>query len=148
MTTTMSPFRLRGDLMGDFRREFDMLMNRFFNSDDGDEIAAWTPRVNLGETDKNYVVSVDLPGMTPDDIEIELRHGDLWISGERKEDTEEEGQSWRRVERHYGTFRRVIRLGDDVDPEQVNAEYNDGVLTITVPKREDAQAKRIAVKAK
>ncbi len=147
--TTLAPFGNRFGLFDDLRREMDNLLTRFFTGEDGGEasqIAVWAPRLNLSETDKEYEVTVDLPGMKPEDIQIELRQGDLWITGERKAETEEKGKTWHRVERFYGQFRRVVRLGDDVDPENVEAEYKDGVLKITVPKAPTAQTKRIEIK--
>ncbi|HID22904.1 MAG TPA: Hsp20/alpha crystallin family protein [Planctomycetaceae bacterium] len=149
MTTSLVPFGTRFGLFDDLRKEMDNLFNRFFAAEDGGELAqltTWTPRLNLSETDKAYEVTVDLPGMKPEDFQVELKHGDLWITGERKGETEEKGKTWHRVERYYGQFRRVIALGDDVDPEHVEAEYKDGVLRITVPKAESAQTKRIEIK--
>ena len=77
---------------------------------------------------------------------VELRHGDLWITGQRTEQHEEKGKTWHRVERHYGQFRRVVRLGDDVNPDEVDAEYKDGVLKVSVAKCEEARTKKIEVK--
>ena len=108
---------------------------------------SWTPQANVAETDAGYDVSVDLPGLKPEDFNVELRHGDLWISGERSEEREESGRTWHRVERHFGQFRRVIRLGDDVNPEGVDAEYKDGVLRVHIPKSEAAKSRKIEVKA-
>jgi len=147
MTTTMSPFRFSGNLVQDFRRELDDLFSQFFREGDDREPAFWAPRANLSETENEYAVSIDLPGVTPENISIELRHGDLWITGRREEESEEQGKTWHRIERFAGEFRRVIRVGDDVDAEHVNAEYKDGVLHVAIPKSEDAQTKRITVKA-
>jgi HSP20 family protein len=149
MSTTLIPFGTRFGLLDDFRKEMDSLFNRFFAGDGTSEMAqtaVWTPRLNLSETDAAYHVSVDLPGLKPEDVNVELRHGDLWITGERRGETEEKGQTWHRVERYYGQFRRVVRLGDDVNPENVDAEYKDGVLHITVPKAPEAQPKKIEIK--
>ncbi|QDU38231.1 18 kDa heat shock protein [Maioricimonas rarisocia] len=150
MNSSLSPFRFRGGLPNDFRREIDDVMNRFFDlRDEGSgETLSWTPRVNLAESDDHYEVSADLPGMKPDDIDIEIRHGDLWITGTRHGESEQKEQTWHRIERFHGQFRRVVRLGDDVDTENVSAEYEDGVLRITVPKAEDARTKRIEVKCR
>jgi HSP20 family protein len=100
----------------------------------------------VAETDTGWEVTLDLPGMKPEDFDVEFKHGDLWITGERKYEHEEEGKTYHRVERQWGQFRRVIRMGEEVDAERVNAEYKDGVLHITVPKTEMARAKRIEVK--
>ena len=143
MRGTLVPFGRRS-LRG-FRRDMDELFNQFFTDVQPRE-ELWTPRLNVSETDAEYEVSLDVPGMTPDAFEVEMRQGQLWISGERKSEHEEEGKTWHRVERSYGRFQRSVHLGDDVNPEQVNAEYKDGVLRITVPKSEKSQTRKVEVK--
>jgi len=133
-------------MMDDFRKEVDQLMSRFFNGSEQNEMSYWTPRANVAETEDGYEVTMDLPGLKPEDFNVELRHGDLWISGQRSHEEEQSGKTWHRVERHFGEFRRVIRLGDDVNSEDVNAEYKDGVLRIHVPKSETAKSRKIEVK--
>jgi HSP20 family protein len=146
MNTSLIPFGTRFGLLDDFRTEVDQMMSRFFHGTDTPEMAQWTPRVNLAETDQAYEVTVDLPGLKLEEIDVELRHGDLWITGQRQEQHEEKGKTWHRVERHYGQFRRVVRLGDDVNPERVDAEYKDGVLKVSVAKSEQARTKKVEVK--
>ncbi|MEX0718004.1 MAG: Hsp20/alpha crystallin family protein [Planctomycetaceae bacterium] len=110
-------------------------------------MAQWfAPECNLAESETEYEVTLDLPGLKPDDFNVELQHGDLWITGERKHEAEQKGKTWHRVERQYGQFRKMIRLGEDVDPEGIDAQYRDGVLRITVPKTEISKPKKIAVK--
>jgi HSP20 family protein len=125
------------------------LFSRFFRSEDGGttQMMQWAPQVNLSETDQSYEVSVDLPGVKLEDIDVELKHGELWICGTRSEESEDKGKTWHCVERFHGDFRRVIRLGDDVDAENVNADYKEGVLHVTVPKSENAQTKKITIKS-
>ena len=152
MTTSLVPFGTRyPSLFEDFRREVDSLMNRFFDRDlvgigDGDGGTWFSPLANFAETENEYEVTVDLPGLKPEDFTTEIRNGDLWITGERKQEHEEKQKNWHCVERRYGQFRRVIGLGQDVDAEKINAEYRDGVLKITAPKAETAKLKRIPVK--
>ncbi|MBW3540391.1 MAG: Hsp20/alpha crystallin family protein [Planctomycetes bacterium] len=148
MRTSLVPFR-GTNLFGDFRREFDSLFNRFFSEEDGGhELSTWhVPAANVAESEGQYEVTLDLPGIKPDELNVEFKHGELWISGQRQHEHEEKGKTWHRVERQFGEFRRVIRLGDDVDAEKVNAEYRDGVLKISVPKTESAQTKRIEVRS-
>jgi HSP20 family protein len=123
------------------------LMDQFFGSDSGTELGLWfAPRVNVAETDTAFEVSVDLPGMKPEDFSVELKEGHLWITGERRQETEEKGKTYHRVERQYGRFQRVIPLPAAVNPDKIEAEYKDGVLRITLPKDESAQPKRIPVK--
>lgn len=142
----LMPYNTRFGLLDDFRKEVDQMMSRFFHGTESPAATQWAPRLNLAETETSYEVSAELPGMKPEDVEVELRHGDLWISGRREEETEQQGKTWHRVERYYGQFRRVVRLGDDVDPEKVEAEYKDGILKITVAKSEQARTRKIEVK--
>lgn len=144
---TSALMRPRFGLIDDFRKEVDQLMSRFFNGTEEPELTYWTPRMNLAESDEAYEVTVDLPGLRPEDFTVELRHGDLWITGNRSEEHQESGKTWHRIERHFGQFRRVIRLGDDVSTENVSAEYKDGVLRITVPKTEDSKTRKIEVRS-
>jgi len=123
------------------------LMDQFFGSDGGTDLTFWfAPRMNLAETDQAFEVTVDLPGMKPEDFSVELKEGQLWITGERRQETEEKGKTYHRVERQYGRFQRVIPLPAAVNPEKIEAQYKDGVLHITLPKDETAQPKRIPVK--
>lgn len=150
MNTSLMPLHSGFGLLENFRKEMDQLFDRFSDGERGTENSVtrfWTPRLNLSETEDAYEVSVDLPGLTADAVNVELRHGDLWITGERSSETEEKGRTWHRIERYSGQFRRAVRLGDDVDPDRVNAEYRDGVLHITVQKTEVARTKRIEVKS-
>lgn len=140
---TASPTRLFESL----RREMNELMDQFFGSENGSEWNLWfAPRINVAETDAAFEVSVDLPGMKPEDFSVELKEGQLWITGERRQETEEKGKTYHRVERQYGRFQRVIPLPAAVNAEKIEAEYKDGVLRITLPKDESAQPKRIPVK--
>jgi HSP20 family protein len=147
MSNQLTPFGTRFGMLSDFRNEFDQMLSRFFDGGETQALSQWTPRVNVAETDEHYEVTVDLPGMQPRDFEVEVRHGDLWISGQRSEEHEEQGKTWHRVERHFGQFRRVIRLGDDVNVDSIDAEYKDGVLRVQVAKSEQARTKKVEVKS-
>ena len=145
--TALSPFGTRyPDLFEEFRREMDRVMSRLFDGGEG-TAEYYRPPCNVAETDKSFDIMVDLPGVNPDQVEVELRHGELWITGERATPA---GHS-RRCHVHpscsAGRFRRVLRLSEDVDADRIEAEYRDGTLHITVPKSESAKTKRIAVKA-
>lgn len=149
MRHSMIPMSNRLSLFDNFQHDMNDLFSRFFSDNNGgtQQLAQWSPQTNVSETDQSYEVSVDLPGMKPEDIEVELKHGELWICGSRSEEQEEKGKTWHRVERFHGDFRRVIPLGNDVDSEHVEADYKDGVLHVTVPKTETAQTKKISVKS-
>ena len=106
----------------------------------------WTPALDLYQNNDNVVAVVELPGMRKEDIEISLQDGTLTISGERKEErTEENGAT--RTERSTGKFRRTITLPTRVDVNNVSASYKDGILTVTLPKAEEAKPKQIQINA-
>lgn len=102
----------------------------------------FSPEVSVKETEKEIRVTAELPGMQQKDITVEVVGSDLILSGEKKEEKEEKDEGWRSIERRYGAFRRVIALSPDVDREKVTAKYKDGVLTITVQKKPEAQPLR------
>lgn len=157
MTKALTPWRPGGGLspwdirfpriFEDFRREMDELFQSFFGSEQGSQLAVFAPTTNVAETDRAYEVTVDLPGVKPEEVSVELKDGQLWITGERKHETEEKGKTYHRIERAYGQFRRVLPLGQNVDPDKITAEYKDGVLRIEVPKSEAALPKKIPVKS-
>lgn len=150
MTTSLMPFHAGFGMLENFRREMNQLFERFGEGERESESAiksCWTPRLNLSETESTYEVQVDLPGLTPDAVNVELRHGDLWITAERRYDIDDKGRSWHRIECYGGPFRRVVRLGDDVNPAHVEAHYRDGVLHVTVPKAETARTRKIEIKS-
>jgi len=130
-------------LFEDFRREMGRFAEGIFDDVGG---AIFAPRVNFAETEIGYEVRADLPGMKPEDVNVEFRDGHLWITGERKDEAEEEGKTFHRIERRFGQFRRVIALGNEVDADSVEASYQDGVLTVNVPKIAAVQPKKIEVK--
>lgn len=106
----------------------------------------WSPALDLYQNNDNVVAVVELPGMRKDDIEISLHDGTLTIGGERKKaQSEGNGESATRTERFSGKFRRSITLPTRVDANNVNATYKDGILTVTLPKAEEAKPKQIQV---
>jgi len=149
MTRTLVPWRSTLPQPLDmFRREVDSLFDQFLGSDGGWSMPlSFQPSLNLAETEQGYEVTAELPGLKPEDFNVELKDGELWISGEKKEEHEEKGKNYHRVESRFGQFRRSIRLPHAVDSEKVDAEYKDGILRIHVPKSESAKPRRIEVKA-
>lgn len=133
-------------LFDDFGKEMNRLLNHFGEAENG-ESRAFAPRLDIAETDQSYEVSLDLPGMKSEDFHVEFKDGQLWISGERKQETEEKAKTYHRIERYHGQFRRVITLGTDVDADKVEATYRDGVLKLHVPKVAAVQPRRINVKS-
>jgi HSP20 family protein len=106
----------------------------------------WSPALDLYENNDNVVAVVELPGMRKEEIEISLHDGMLTVAGERKRESSN-GEKAERTERHIGTFRRSIVLPTRVNANKVNATYRDGILTVTLPKAEEAKPKQIPVRA-
>ncbi|MFO8099669.1 MAG: Hsp20/alpha crystallin family protein [Salinibacter sp.] len=142
--TRYSPNRTIRDL----QREVDSLFDRFFNrGDDSDRerTPVWSPRTDLLETDDAFRLRLDVPGMTKEDITINLQNNTLTVSGERTSERTE-SEEYVRVERAFGTFHRTFTLPDAVDDENIEAAYENGVLTIRVPKTEKSTRRQIEIK--
>ncbi len=106
----------------------------------------FAPRFELKETKEGYVIKADLPGVKESDLELALNGNLLSIKGHREEEHHEEGESYYTTERSYGSFARTFTLPDSVDSEHVDADLKEGVLTVRVPKRPEAQPKRIPIR--
>lgn len=156
----ITPWRRARDEQGSspmtlFRSEFDRLFDRFFDQPAGflsprhDMMRAgeWFPSLDVTDAGHELVIEVEVPGMEPKDIEINVTGSQLTISGERREESERTERGWKHSERHFGSFRRVIELPDEADPEQISADCRNGVLTLHVPKSKSRQPKQIRVKA-
>jgi HSP20 family protein len=111
----------------------------------GQLFTGWSPALDLYESGDHFVAVVELPGMRKDVIDISLHDGTLTISGERKRESNKNGETAQRTERYVGTFRRSISLPTRVDPSKVTATYEDGILKVTLPKAEEAKPKQIQV---
>ena len=110
-------------------------------------IADWSPTVDIEENDDNYTIRADLPGVPKDDIKVSLEKGVLSISGEKRVDKETgKGTKHHRTERFRGSFSRRFTLPATIDADKVNADYKDGVLTLSVPKVESEKPKAIEIK--
>lgn len=152
--TQMAPARaFRNFLTVDPWREMVELqrgINQLFNSgrSSGDDVAlsAWTPAVDIFEGENEYVIKLELPEVGRDDVKISLHDQTLSISGERKIENEDKRDGYHRVERSYGQFYRSFTLPPKVNSEAINAQFKDGVLRLTLPKREEAKPKQIEVK--
>jgi HSP20 family protein len=138
MLARMDPFR---DLRT-VEDEFDRLMGRALSRD------AWMPPLDVRESEDRYEVKVDLPGLDPNDVNVTFEDGMLTIGGKRQFESEDRGDTWHRIERGFGTFARSIRLPQTADTERIEASFDKGVLTVTVPKTEQAKPKTIQVQAK
>ena len=139
------PFRERMSLMEQMNRMMDEMMPGW--EERPAELGAWSPKVNVFEKSGNLVVEAELPGLEMSDLEILVTGGDqLSIRGVRRTPSDE-GETWHRQERGIGQFSRLLDLPIGVDAERVEASLKNGVLTIKLPKREDAKPRKIAVTA-
>jgi HSP20 family protein len=107
---------------------------------------AWAPALDISERKDAYLVTVELPGLKPEDLDITMEDGLLTIQGERQLTSQSSEQRFHRVERRYGAFRRSITLPAQVQAEQIEASFDNGVLQIVVPKMEEATPKRIQIR--
>jgi len=130
------------------REEMDRLFEDFFSTRPGrtDLLeGAWHPNVDISETDDEIIVKAELPGLTHDDINISLTDNVLTLKGEKKQEKEDKGENYHRVERNYGNFQRTFTLPVSVQSENTKAAFKNGVLTINVPKTEEAKHKEIKI---
>lgn len=140
MTTLVrwEPFRELAQMQGEMGRFVNGLLNGQSTSPQ-----SWVPAIDVWETDSELVYAFDLPGMSEDDISIEVHDDTLTVSGERQRSIEERGDRFYRFERRYGSFARAVGLPAGVDDAKIAASYVNGVLEIKVPKPEEAKPRRI-----
>ncbi|MGH2567397.1 MAG: Hsp20/alpha crystallin family protein [Bacteroidota bacterium] len=128
------------------------VFDNFFRSDIVNDgalgLSYLTPAVDITEQENEYLVKVELPGVNKDDVKIMLEANVLTIRGEKKQDQETKADGYHRIERTYGTFQRSFRLPGTVRNEKIDAVYKDGILTVTLPKAEEAKPRQIEVKVK
>jgi HSP20 family protein len=126
-------------------RLFDTFLNQDLQGSEEVSNRGWMPPVDIQETEEAYRLTAELPGLTRDDINITLENNVLRLSGERKLEKDVKKESYHRIERSYGAFSRSFTLPHLVSSEKVQAAFQDGVLTITVPKAEQARPRKIAI---
>jgi HSP20 family protein len=128
------------------RREMDSLLDRFSGERPIEWLKGeWVPSLDVCETKDKVVVKAEAPGIDPKDIGISLSNGVLTLKGEKKKEREEKDESYHLIERGYGSFSRSVRLPAEVQEDKVTASYKDGVLTITLPKTEQAKERAIKI---
>jgi HSP20 family protein len=137
--------RLQDDLNNFFKSPGPWL--RSWPADEGSSIATaqWVPAVNIEEKSDKFLISADIPGVKPEDVEVSMENGILSIRGERKSEERKEEKGFRRIECSYGAFHRRFALPETADAENVQAKANNGVLEITIGKREASKPKAIKV---
>ena len=138
--TYYDPFRNFRSLQGEINRLFDRDMD-----DSNGQLTQWPMRVDIREDENSIVVKADVPGMEQKDINVNVDNGMLTISGERTFSDEEHKDKYHRVERAYGRFSRSFQMPNTTDPENISATYKNGVLEVTLPKREEAKPRSIQV---
>ena len=135
--TSWEPFNVLKGFNNKFVRAFD--------SDFDAENKLWNPQIDVLENEKNYKIHAEIPGVNKDNIHIDIKENTLNLSGEKNFENKEEKDNYIRVERLYGKFQRSFYLGEHVDKENVKANYKDGVLELTVPKKGKITSKKIEV---
>lgn len=108
-----------------------------------EETMDWVPAMNLEEEDEEYILTAELPGMSREDVEVEVEENVLTLRGEKKMEREEKEGRWHMSERSWGTFERSLTLPRSVDPDEIEAEFQDGLLTVHLPKRQDVRGRKI-----
>ena len=139
--STIDPLRE----MMELQRSINQLFNTGRTTGDDVALSAWTPAVDIFESDNDYVIKLELPEVSRDDVKVNLNDQTLTISGERKIENEDKRDGYHRIERSYGQFYRSFTLPPNVNAEAINAQFKDGVLRLTLPKREEAKPKQIDV---
>jgi len=145
LLTRYEPWNAMRQLQNEMSRVFDSAVT---GAEDGSNVVTsrWTPAVDIKENSEQFVITADIPGVEPKDIEVTMENGVLTIKGERRLEARDEGDNgYRRVERAYGSFYRRFTLPDTADAEAIAASGKHGVLEVVIPKRAALQPKRIAV---
>ena len=140
--TRWEPFRGVNTLQDQFNRLFNDVFDR---KGEESSLTAWAPAVDIYETEHELVVKADLPEVDPKDLDIRVENNILTIRGERKFEKKVNEDNYLRVERAYGSFARSFTLANTVNSDAIKADYQNGALTLTIPKREEAKPKQIKV---
>jgi HSP20 family protein len=138
------PFRDLRSLQDEVNRLFTTNLSRAFG-DEGIARGAWNPSVDIYENKEQIVLEAELPGMRREDFDLSIENNVITLRGERRFEKKEESDNYHRVERSYGSFTRSFTLPQTVTAEGATAEYRNGVLRVTLPKREEVKARRIEV---
>lgn len=141
--TPWSSFGRLSDLRDEIDRLFEAPLAELAGG--ANLLSGWTPALDVYEQKDSFVIKVELPGMKKEDISVSLHDGSVSLSGERKSETQHEDAEVYRAERFFGRFQRTVTLPAPVAPDKVKAQYKDGVLTVTLPKTEEAKPKQIDV---
>ncbi len=138
------PVRELNTIQGEINRLFNSFFDTPVSAGEGSG-RRWLPAMDLVEAGDHYVLRADLPGLSEDDVTIEVEDNVLTVSGERKAEHEQRGEGYHRLERAYGSFSRALTLPEGVDPESVQASFARGVLEVRIPKPEERKPRRVAI---
>lgn len=141
--TTWPAFGRLTDLRDEIDRLFEAPLSELART--SQLLSGWTPALDVHEAKDHFTVKAELPGMKKEEIEVSMHEGNLSISGERKSESKHEDARVHREERFFGRFQRTVSLPTPVAADKIKAEYKDGILTVTLPKTEEAKPKRIEV---
>ncbi len=134
------------ELTSRFGRMLSSSPSRAMGSREAVSVADWAPSVDISETDNEYLVKAEIPEVEKKDVKVTLQDGLLTLQGERRQEKEEKGKRFHRVERSYGTFLRTFELPDGVDEEKLRAEFKEGMLLVHLPKTEKMKTRAIEVR--
>ncbi|MFZ2525154.1 MAG: Hsp20/alpha crystallin family protein [Candidatus Ferrigenium altingense] len=139
------PFRELEDVTNRLNRIFGQPLARSESGQNMLAVADWAPSVDISETDSAYLIKGEIPGVKKEDVKVTIQDGMLTIQGERRQEKEEKGKKFHRIECSYGSFARSFRVPSDADESSVKAEFKDGMLNVTLAKSEKAKPKSINV---
>ncbi|HEY9164648.1 MAG TPA: Hsp20/alpha crystallin family protein [Candidatus Kryptonia bacterium] len=142
--STWSPLRDLVSMQRELGRVFDGLFSDFDGNVSG--LSRWAPHVDVSENHDAYTIKAELPGVSKNDVKITLQDNILTLKGEKKNENEEKNAEYHRIERSYGSFERSFTLPTGVKSDKIDASFKDGVLSITLPKVEEAKPREIEVK--
>jgi len=143
------PWRKKDDSVNSLQKQMNSMFDSFFRGFDLDvSRGGFSPALDVNETPEAVIVKAEIPGIPVKDVDISLTGDVLTISGEKKEEKEEKGENYHRVERSFGSFHRSVSLPSYIDSAKVEASARDGILTITIGKKPEMKARKISVKVK
>lgn len=137
------------EALSDVEDIFDQYLRRFgeplFNRMNDLVRTNWRPRVDISETDKEFIIKGEIPDVNKEDVKVSIDEGVLSIKGERKQEVQDDNKKYHRIERHYGSFTRSFRLPENVDANGIKANFKDGMLVLNIPKTGESKPKSLAI---
>ncbi|HBG61330.1 MAG: hypothetical protein A2Y03_03500 [Omnitrophica WOR_2 bacterium GWF2_38_59] len=147
-STWLDSFAEMENIQKQMNQLFDFSLSRNLFGDNTLLGGEWAPAVDIYDSKDNILIKADLPGLTKDEVEVTIQNNNLILKGEKKKEKEIKEENYYRAERFYGSFYRTIPLSTAVETDKVDASYKDGVLTLKIPKKEEAKPKQITIDVK